>query len=170
MRKERNRYLFDTVVLSNFALAGRFDLVVARYGKQAVITPEVLDEVTDGVVAGYYALSAIEEAVDGGSISRSPALPTATERQAYRELLRALAPGEASCIAHAAAHGAIVVTDDRTARACCKERNIVCTGTIGILKACTMDGTLTGDEADAILHAMVDAGYYAPVQNISDLA
>ena len=83
---------------------------------------------------------------------------------------RALAPGEASCIAHAAAHGGIVVTDDRTARVCCKERNIVCTGTIGILKACTMDGTLTGDEADAILHAMVDASYYAPVQNISDLA
>ena len=44
---------FDTVTLSNFRLAGRLDLLITRYGARARVTPEVLDEVTDGVVAGF---------------------------------------------------------------------------------------------------------------------
>ena len=50
-----------------------------------------------------------------------------------RELLRILAPGEASCIAQAKARGGVVITDDRAARQCCHERGVVFTGTIGIL-------------------------------------
>ncbi len=169
MRKQGPNYFFDTVTLSNFALAGHFVLLVTRYGKKAVITPEVLDEVTDSVVAGYYALSEIEEAVDQKCIGRAAPLPSAAERQTYRELLRILAPGEASCIAHAKARGGVVVTDDRAARQCCNERDIPFTGTIGILKACCIDATLSPEEADAMLQSMITAGYYSPVQNISDL-
>ena len=51
----------DTVVLSNFALAGRFGLLVTRYGPRALITPEVRDEITDGVVAGYSRLCEVED-------------------------------------------------------------------------------------------------------------
>ena len=46
---------------------------------------------------------------------------------------------------------------------------VVGAGTIGILRACCIDGMLSRDEADDILGAMLDAGYYAPVQRISDL-
>jgi predicted nucleic acid-binding protein len=169
MLKSKENYLFDTVALSNFALAGRFELLVARYGKRAIITPEVLDEVTDGVIAGYFALSEIERAVEEGRLSRSSPLPTAAERQTYRELLRCLGSGEASCIAHAVEHGGVIVTDDGTARQCCNERGIAFTGTIGILKACSMDGALSPEEADKILQSMITAGYYSPVQRISDL-
>lgn len=35
-------YYFDTIVLSNFALSGRFDLLIDRYGPRAQITPEYL--------------------------------------------------------------------------------------------------------------------------------
>ena len=169
MRRGKRSHIFDTVTLSNFALAGRVELLVTRYGQRAVITPEVLDEITDGVIAGYYRLGEIEEAVNAARLGRTAAFPSAAERQTYRELLRILAPGEASCIAHATAHGGVVVTDDRTARQCCDERGVAYTGTIGILKACCIDGTLSLDEADDMLKAMIEAGYYAPAQRISAL-
>ena len=169
MPKNEGNYFFDTVTLSNYALVGRFDLLVGRYGKRAVLTPEVLDEATDGVVTGYGALSAIERAVDDGAVGLSGPLVSTAGRRTYRELLRNLAPGEASCIAHAGEHGGIVVTDDHTARHCCRDRNVPATGTIGILKACCIDGALSPREADGILEAMIDAGYYSPVQRISSL-
>ncbi len=169
MRERGPNYFFDTVTLSNFALAGHFELLVTRYGQRAIVTPEVLNEVTDGVIAGYYALSEIEEAVDQEHVSRATPLSSTTERQIYRELLRILAPGEASCIAYAKTPAAVVVTDDRAARQCCTERDIPFTGTIGILKACCIDATLSPEEANVILLSMIDAGYYSPVQNISDL-
>ena len=60
------RWFFDTVTLSNFALAGRLDLLISRYGRRAHIMQEVLDEVLDGIVAGYAALSPIETAIAAG--------------------------------------------------------------------------------------------------------
>lgn len=169
MPEGKRNYLFDTVTVSNFALAGHFGLLVTRYGQWAMLTPEVLDEVTDGVISGYYGLSVIEKAVDEGCIGVTGTLTTAAERRTYRELLHNLAPGEASCIAHAKAGGGVVVTDDHTARQCCNERDVPFTGTIGILKACCTDGTLPLQDADDILGAMIDAGYYSPIQRISDL-
>ena len=162
-------YLFDTVALSNFATAGRLDLLLSRYGKKVVITPEVLDEITDGVVAGYFALKEVEDAVNEGRFTRGAPLASACERQTYRDLLHMLGPGEASCITHAASRGGTVVTDDRMARQSCGEHKIPVTGTIGILQACRNDDTISTEEADGILNAMIDAGYYSPVQRISDL-
>ena len=65
-------YYFDTIVLSNFALSGRFDLLIDRYRSRAQITPEVLDEVSDGIVAGHRGLQQIEAAVEKGSCSAAP--------------------------------------------------------------------------------------------------
>lgn len=159
---------FDTVSLCNFALAGRVDLLVERYGQRARVTPEVQDEVLAGIVAGYEALTAIEVALEEGRLGRTGELAR-EERRIYRELLGSLAPGESSCIARAAVRGGAVVTDDRAARVTCEERHVPFTGTIGILKACVRDGMLEAEEADAILGSMIDAGYFSPVRRISDL-
>jgi predicted nucleic acid-binding protein len=161
-------FYFDTVALSNFALAGRLDLLIGRYGRHALITPEVLSETIDGIVAGYADLRAIEAAFTATQFGSSEAF-SARERHLYRELLRVLGSGEASCIVCAQVRGGVVVTDDRTARDRCTERGIEYTGTIGILKACALDGTLSLHEADDVLQAMADTGYYAPVRRISDL-
>lgn len=161
-------FFFDTVSLSNFALAGRLDLLVARYGPRAQVTQEVLDEVSDGIVAGYTALQQIEKAVADGEFGAAGPL-SAKERDGYRALLQFLGAGEASCIACAQSRGGTVVTDDRAARTACAERHVVMTGSIGILKACSLDGTLVQQEADEVLQAMIDAGFYAPVSRISDL-
>jgi len=91
------------------------------------------------------------------------------ERQAFGGLLRQLGPGEASCIACAADRGGTVATDDRAARACCAEREVACTGTIGILKACCREQLVTPEEADALLAQMVRHGFYSPIRRIRDV-
>lgn len=109
-----------------------------------VPTRELLDEVSDGIVAEYTALRQIEKAVADGEFGAAGPL-SAKER------------------------GGTVVTDGRAARNACAERSVVMTGSIGILKACSLDGTLVPQEADEVLQAMVAAGFYAPVSRISDL-
>jgi len=157
---------FDTVTLSNFALARSLDLLITRYGDRAQVTQEVLNEVTDGIVAGYGPLSLVEEAVTSGKLNLAAAMGP-EERGMYREFLRVLAPGEASCIACATIRGGAVVTDDRTARDRCREHRIAFTGTIGILKACVRDKALLSVQADRILESMIAAGYRSPVARVS---
>jgi predicted nucleic acid-binding protein len=164
MPERRKVYYFDTVTLSNFALAGRFDVLIMRYGERLLLTLEVLDELAEGVIAGYGPLREIEKAVEDGRIKRAEASMSSSARQTYRELLRVLGPGEASCIAHASGCKGVVVSDDRAARLCCTEKGIAVTGTIGILKACCIDGSITEKEADGILHAMIAAGFYSPIR------
>ena len=162
------RFFFDTISLSNFAIAGRLDLLVDRYGASVQVTQEVLGEVTDGVVAGYHQLRGIEAAVARGEFSASGPL-SPIERDDYRELLHFLGSGEGSCIACAQSRVGGVVTDDRAARSVCTDRHITVTGTIGILKASAVDGALSPQRADEILQEIVDSGFYAPVRRISDL-
>ena len=144
----------DTITLSNFALAGRLDILIKRFDARLLVTLEVRDEVSDGIIAGFHELHEIETAIIEKEFSKASPL-TEEERETYRELLRTMGPGEASCIASAVSRGGIVVTDDRMAREVCTERGVACTGTIGILKACCVDGTLEHSEADVILLAMI---------------
>jgi hypothetical protein len=102
--------------MSDFALVGRLEILVRRYGPRARVGPEVLDEVLDEIT--------------GEATMRWPtstprstlvpwALPTSCRPgrgSLYRELLRHLAPGEAPCIIRAKAAGGVVVTDDRATR------------------------------------------------------
>ena len=133
-----------------------------------VPTTELLDEVSDGIVAEYTALRQIEKAVADGEFGAAGPL-SSKERGGYRALLQFLGTGEASCIVCAQSRGGTVVTDGRAARNACAERSVVMTGSIGILKACSLDGTLVPQEADEVLQAMVAADFYAPVSRISDL-
>jgi len=171
MRRPRQKscYYFDTVTLSNFALVSQTDLLVSRYGSRLRVTVEVLDEISSGIVAGYPALLKIEAAVQRGDFQAEPPLKFPRERKVYRQLLRFLSSGEASCISCALSRGGTVATDDRAARECCIEYDIPCTGTIGILKACCSDKFMSPSEADAILSHMIYKGYRSPVLRISDL-
>ena len=168
MPRRKGDWYFDTVTLSNFALARRLDLLVARYGRRVQVTGEVFEELLDGVIGGHALLADVEAAVRGGHFSLAvPLGPSGIVF--YKVLLRTLAPGEASCVAQAKARGGRVVTDDRAARSRCVEQGVPFTGTIGILKASCLDGTLKAEEADAVLQAMIRAGYHSPVRCISGL-
>ena len=168
MPEQSRPYFFDTCALSNFALSGRLDLLIGRYGVKAHVVPEVLGEVIDGIVAGHAELQKVEDAVAAGEFTSADML-SAEEREIYRGLLHVLSRGEAACISCAKSRDGLVVTDDMTARQCCIESGVAFTGTIGILKACVLDGSVPPQEADGILQAMVDAGFHSPVSRISSL-
>jgi predicted nucleic acid-binding protein len=156
---------FDAVTLSNFAHADRLDLLLTRYRGRFLTTTQVVDEVAQGVVAGYTALEKVLAHVEDGNL-QVLALEAPAQRL-LRALLSRLGMGEASLIAIAASRGGVVVTDDRAARESCREHGLQATGTIGILRACAYDGQLSSAAADAVLERMIEAGFYSPVRSIS---
>lgn len=161
-------WYFDSVALSNFALAGRLDLLLKRYpGGRLCVTTQVADELANGVHAGYGILNDILQALDRGEMV-SVTL-TRSETRRYQSLLATLGSGEASTIAVAGSRRGVVVTDDRHARAICRENKIAVTGTLGILKAVAEEALITLDEADEILAVMVRHGFYSPVRKVSEL-
>lgn len=160
-------FLFDTVSLSNFALAQSLDLLVSRYGDRLCVTHEVLDELIEGMAAGYSALNEVLTLVEEGVFSS--VVLTREERRACADLRHDLGAGEASCLAIASCRGAVVVTDDRAARRSCAERSVSFAGTIGILKAMCRDGHISVDEADEILSNMISNGFYSPVSRVRDV-
>ena len=160
-------YTFDTVVLSNFALAEALWLLSRRYKGRLSVTTEVLDELGAGVVAGHQQLAGVDRLVNSGQFSLVSL--TANERTTYRQLLPSLSEGEASCIAVAIDRDLTVGTDDLRARHICKERSLRLTGTVGILKAAHLAGDISLEQAEGMLKDMVAAGFYSPVRRLADI-
>ncbi len=117
---------------------------------------------------GYPLLKDVDKLIDK-KIFRLVSL-SRKEHKNFLELIGHLGKGEASCIAFAQEHTAIVVTDARTARKQCTSMNIPFTGTVGILKASMLDGKISLSRADEILLHMRNAGFYSPVRSISDIS
>ncbi len=161
-----DKWVFDTVALSNFLLSDSLHILEKRYRKQGVITWETYDEVSSGF-AEYPKLKGIDRLIDQKtfhlvSLSRD-------EHKIFLELIGFLGKGEASCIAFAKKNNAAVVTDDRTARRQCSQMEIRVTGTIGILKASILDKIISLSEADETLKRMTTVGFYSPVRSITDI-
>jgi predicted nucleic acid-binding protein len=159
-------WVFDTVSVGNFLQADAAGLLALRYGRRALITPQVYDELSGGM-RSRPALRQIDGLLAGGRIKLITL--SVSERTRYASLLATLGRGEASCIAVAGERGFTVVSDDRAARTHCAELGLRVTGTIGILKDACLEHQLSPAQADHILGTMVAAGFYSPVARISDL-
>ncbi len=59
------RLVFDTTVLSNFAVVGQIALLKRLYTGQTCTTLAVADEIRRGLTAGYEHLRTVEEAFSG---------------------------------------------------------------------------------------------------------
>jgi predicted nucleic acid-binding protein len=160
------KWIFDTVVLSNFAFSESFFILEKRYSGRGMITTQVYDEISMGI-PDYTELEQIVKLV--GNDVLSVVSLTENERKHLTELLGSLGKGEASCIAVANSRKAIMVTDDRLARKYCSTMKIPVTGTIGILKASLNDGIISLLDADIILRKMIKRGYYSPVRSMKDI-
>jgi len=165
-------YIFDTTVLSNFAAAGRLELLEARYLDVAFTTVEVGDELRRGVKAGYAYLETALRQIE--SINPDGWLHVLVPKSAAEHRLRSefdhlLDPGEASCLALAISRGLTFVTDDMAARRLAEERAVSFTGTLGILIALVRSDALSLAEANAMLAAMIHRRYRSPVDRMDEL-
>ena len=94
-------FIFNTTVLSNFAAAGRLDMLAERYRGLAFTTIAVVQQL---------------ETVDASGWLRILAPESAVEHRLRSEFDLSLDPGEASCVALAISRGLTFVTDDLAAR------------------------------------------------------
>jgi predicted nucleic acid-binding protein len=161
------KWVFDTVALSNFLLSNSIFILVERYRNHGIITWQVLDEIAAGI-SEYPELKQVGKLHEDKTFKLVSL--SGTEHQHFLQLIGHLGKGEASCIALAKEQAAIVVTDDRTARKQCSLMNIPFTGTVGILKAAVLDGSISLAQADESLRKMIEAGFYSPVRSIVDIA
>ncbi|MCD6397683.1 MAG: hypothetical protein J7L71_09090 [Spirochaetaceae bacterium] len=161
------RYYFDTVVLSNFALINRLDLLNILYPGRLFITTEVVDEISRGIVSGFAPLQSILHSIEDGLYFQH--ILSVSERKKYTSLLVNLGSGEASSIAAAHTVNGVVVTDDKLARKICSESSLNMSGTIGILKKLCLKKIVQSMEADSILEEMIDNGFFSPVSTIIDI-
>lgn len=159
--------LFDTCVLSNFALSGSLPLLKSLYSQSAFITDLVVLENLRGIQKGHASLNAVRQAVDEGWL-HEVSCSTSEEKRLFETLSLSLGAGEASCIAIAARRGYVFACDDRAARREATLCGVVLTGTIGILVKAVKVGAVDLKEANALLKKMVRSGFYAPVGRITE--
>jgi predicted nucleic acid-binding protein len=152
--------LLDTTVLSNFARAGRLDLLRLAL-PEATTTPLVLAELQCGVSAGYF---------PAGSWEWLGVTELAAQEEAHLSRLRTiLGDGEAACVAVLMERTGILFSDDLLARREAHRRGIPVSGTLGILLSLVKAGRLSLDEADACLQEMIAHGYRSPTRSLPPL-
>ena len=162
---EHGGWFFDSVTLSNFALAGGLQVLIGRYRGRGFVATQVVDELTRGVAAGYAPLGDGLDLVDKGLL-RMVSLDR-DERTTFRQLVAHLGEGEAGTIAAAHRRLGVVVSDDLATRRTCADMRIPVTGTIGILQAAVLDRKLTLSAANDLLHIMIEAGFHSPVNSLT---
>jgi predicted nucleic acid-binding protein len=157
--------IFDSCVLSNFALADAFLIVERLYAHSAFITAFVAAEILRGIQKGHSGLERVQAAQRAGWIKEINLAP-GTEKSLFETLSLPLGLGEASAIAAAVNRGWIFACDDRLARREAASRGVKLTGTIGILIKATNRKIVNADGADKILTLMVKRGFYSPIQSL----
>ncbi|MFQ5595324.1 MAG: hypothetical protein ACE5HA_14350 [Anaerolineae bacterium] len=170
--KARPSIVFDNTVLSNFAAVDQIPRLEKLYQDQACTTLMVVQEVQNGLHAGYQHLQSVEEVLNPPHPTgwlHVLALESAEEQDLYIELSSSLGPGEAACLAVAITHGLTLATDDLAVRRRAAERKVQLTGTVGILIRLVREGHLSLTTGNSILTQMIDLRYRAPVEKLDDL-
>lgn len=162
----RRKWIFDTVVLSNFLLSDSTFLLEKRYKNKGLVSADVYSELAAGF-ASLPQLQLIEDLIDRDIFQFT--ILSKKELNIYQQLIGHLGRGESSGIAIAHTRKAVMVTDDRAARSRCAQMKIPITGTIGILKASVLDRLVVLEKADEILGNMIGKGFYSPVASIMDI-
>lgn len=160
--------VFDTCVISNFAVAGALGILEGLYRDRAYITDFVAAEILRGNQAGHARLGAIPKAVQAGWLEEI-GLRTGKERELFKTLSVSLGLGEASSIAIAKRRGFRFASDDRVARTEAARLGVPLTGTLGILVKAARGGICDLRTADAHLGKMIEAGFFSPVRSLAKL-
>lgn len=161
----------DTIVVSNFAAAGRLDLLHLLFGVLH-LADTAHAELERGIEHGHAFLVTIREhlaAAGNQGWLQLTSLATEQERQLRDSMPQGLHDGEAVSLAIAADRGWRFLTDDRQARVQAQRMDVPVTGTVGILLTLVEEGLLTRVNANTILREMIAMGYRSPVTELGDL-
>jgi predicted nucleic acid-binding protein len=151
--------LLDTTLLSNFARIGQIDLLETLL-PEAMTTPQVLAELDEGEAMGWLPESDWEWL---GVVTLS-----ANEQTHFERIRDVLGDGEASCLAVAHARNGTIITDDRDARRYARRLGVAISGTLGVLALLVKIQILTLPEAEGVLQAMIEQGYYSPANSLTE--
>jgi predicted nucleic acid-binding protein len=162
-------FLIDATVISNFAAVGRLDLLREHLGS-AFLADTVYDELIRGSTSGFAFLADIRDEMlefsETGWLRRIRPTNDA-ERRAFERLATMIDLGEAMSLAIVGERGWLFLTDDREAREVADQADILTSGTVGVLIGLVLSGTLTLDEANALLGDMiVRARFRSPVTDL----
>lgn len=160
--------IFDSCVLSNFALSDSLHIIKKLYGNSSYITDFVSAENLRGILKGYSGLLKVSEAIKEGWL-KEITLEGMKEKALFESLSVSLGFGEASSIAIAKTREYVFSCDDRVARREAGLLEVKLTGTIGILIKAVKKKIIKYKESDAILNRMVSNGFYSPIKSIKDI-
>ena len=158
-------FIFDSCVLSNFALSDGMPVLKRLYAGRAYITNFVRVEIARGIHGGHEKLAAISRATKDGWLEEI-AFKTQKEKALFEKLSVSLGSGEASCIAIARSRRYHFASDDRAARAEAALLHVKITGTIGILLRGVKEDVIDISEGDRLLKRMIKAGFFSPVTSL----
>ena len=150
--------LLDTTLLSNFAHAGRPDLLRLVLGETAVTTPTVLAELRRGEAAGFVPVA---DWAWLPVVTLSPA-----EEALAADYLAIVDAGEAECMAVAVGRNGRILSDDLAARRLAQALGVPFSGTIGVLLRLILHHDVPVAAADEFLARMRQAGYRAPAASL----
>ena len=160
--------LTNTTVVSNFAAAGRLDLLQQVHGR-LYMPNQVYEEILDGLEEGYEFYTAIEGQIyplaETGWIELVP-MSHDEEFRIFQSLPRRLHHGEAACLAIAQHRNWAFLTDDKLARSFGRSWGIVVSGTLGVLTQAARRRLLTADQVDKLLGDMIARGYRSPFASL----
>lgn len=161
--------VFDTCVISNFALAGALGIPESLYRNKAYIIDIVSVEIMRGIQSGHARLEAIPKAVQAGWLKET-GLRSGQEKELFETLSVSRGLGEASSLAVAKSRGFVFASDDRMARAEAARLGVSLTGTVGILLKAAREGVCDLRTADGYLEKMIEAGFFSPVRSLREIA
>lgn len=152
----------DTTILSNFSLVHRPDLLRADGLEEIVTALRVMEEYQTGVAKHLVPLC------DWHWLPILT-LDTQAEIKLFAQLHQHLGAGESACLSLATYRGFMVLTDDSDARRWAHRTEIPVSGTIGLLVQLVQGKVIALEEANGLLTAMREHGYYSPVTRLDQL-
>jgi predicted nucleic acid-binding protein len=158
-------FIFDSCVLSNFALSDGMPVLKRLYAGRAYITNFVTGEIARGIHGGHEKLAAISRATKDGWLEETT-FKTQKEKAFFDKLSVSLGSGEASCIAIARSRGYHFASDDRAARTEAALLHVTITGTIGVLLRGVKKNVIDISEGDRLLKRMIKTGFFSPVNSL----
>ncbi len=172
---EASPIIFDSAVLSNFAIAQVFHVLQRLYTGRAFVPKAVQREIQARIKGASTCASAknltqleeINQALNCGWLQIPPEQVNpnddAIELRLQLEYSKRFSMGESEAMAIARNRNWVFASDDGAARNFAKERDIRLTGTLGILIKAVQTKILCLSLADLIHAQMIDEGYCSPL-------